>query len=539
MYYNSLKQFLAIVTIVTFSSISIQGKEPSVEQKKREVWIAIRNDGTSGDGSFNNPFDGSSADKLDQLFDRFFNVYGDNLVINFGAGTFWGTKNWQPRNNWHIRGVGIDNTILKTLPNPNSIGTVGFRPRLSSYGGEGLRNFMLSDMTFDFNIQKLRKANRVFVYYRYKKPVVSYCYVANIPEWKPNVDYYNTNFRRAGKNIAKYKGKEYIAVKKCKNKTPEDNTLWSKLQSNSYKGLESWKEVEKYSKNAMVIYLKKGYICLKNDNADKPNETQGSWVQFQENIPDPRIYTNAAFIPSAPPMGGHRVQRVKAINGQGSAIFDREDFIIGLGGDNCVIEDCIIDDFKGDYSTVMVVFFGSGSVIRNCTAYGNGRFGNMAYGDACNFEKATNIDSLTNNNVTFRNNVFVQCHRVGILVNVNGNTHKSLEKYRMSYGDKKIPFATNSMDGLFIYNNLIQMKVDAPYGAIQVQSGAAKNIVIKNNCLRTEHGNRARAIGILKAENVLVSNNICEANMYSEIISKSAILKNNQNFNGQEMKVRK
>ena len=141
---------------------------------------------------------------------------------------------------------------------------------------------------------------------------------------------------------------------------------------------------------------------------------------------------------------------------------------------------------------------GRNSVVRGCTIKANGKC--FGYGGWCcfdavfennygeNLDGATNIDSLYNRNVTFRNNVLVNCQYVGILVNVGGG-HGSSPPMWIHIDGKKIDFVNqNGMDGLYIYNNYVEMRDDAPFGAIQAQQKGLSNVVIRGNVLRTKSG---------------------------------------------------
>ena len=132
----------------------------------------------------------------------------------------------------------------------------------------------------------------------------------------------------------------------------------------------------------------------------------------------------------------------------------------------------------------------------------------------------------------------MDCREGGILVNVGGGFTENHRRYSMVIDGKAVEdFAGNSMDGLFIYNNLVQMRDDAPYGAVQAQAEGLRNVIIRNNTLRTTSGQgHARAIGILRATNVVVHDNICESNMYAEIIPPAVAWYNNLDLLGQAMK---
>src|SRR2546426_10630815 len=82
------------------------------------AWIAYRTDNVKGTGTQNDPYDGSTATKLDALL----NSFAPNTQVNFGPGTFQtqgyfdgiaaGTG-WQPKAGMKIVGSGVDVTTLK------------------------------------------------------------------------------------------------------------------------------------------------------------------------------------------------------------------------------------------------------------------------------------------------------------------------------------------------------------------------------------------------------------------------------------------
>ena len=96
--------------------------------------------------------------------------------------------------------------------------------------------------------------------------------------------------------------------------------------------------------------------------------------------------------------------------------------------------------------------------------------------------------------------------------------------------------ATSQMDGLFITGNLVQMRDGAPYGAIQVQHGGLRNVLITNNVLRTTSGSgKARAIGALRAAtHIVVAGNVCDPGMTTEIPAH-ALCYDNYDFLGNSM----
>src|SRR3989339_736298 len=66
----------------------------------REVWVAVRDDERPGTGAVSDPFDGGTVNKLNGLFEKLRNEYGDNLTINFGTGGYEGDRLCDPGNQW-------------------------------------------------------------------------------------------------------------------------------------------------------------------------------------------------------------------------------------------------------------------------------------------------------------------------------------------------------------------------------------------------------------------------------------------------------
>lgn len=93
---------------------------------RNKVYIKLRGDGVSGDGSIGNPYDGSSAVK----FDSAMRGCPANTDIYIGPGIFYTSgytetkNNIVPQNGWHIKGAGIDRTIIKPINMHSGFGTV-------------------------------------------------------------------------------------------------------------------------------------------------------------------------------------------------------------------------------------------------------------------------------------------------------------------------------------------------------------------------------------------------------------------------------
>jgi hypothetical protein len=511
----------------------------------RELWLAIRSDGRPGVGTQADPFDAGSVEKLNALLAKFHSEYRDGLTLHFGPGTFYGDRTWQAGNNWKVRGAGMDVTVFKTRPNPNRIETVGF-------SGTAV-GFEISDATFDFNVLELRKANRAFAYPKGKENGVEkhrecHFYAEHLPAWQAAASY-----RR--RDAVTHKGAEFMCVTAAERTTeePGSGSQWSALRSVHPQDLPAWEQGSTHKAGEAVATAGgTAYICLAASTAANPAANRQDWQALDAGRPDPMIYTQAVWV-HAPVVDGvkgasghNRASRVRAVNCHGSAFFDREDFVIGLGGSDNVIEDCTVERFHGDYGTLIALCDGRHSVVRGCTVKANGKcfaYGGWAcfdavfennYGD--NLDAATNIDSLYNRNVTFRGNTFVNCQRVGILVNVGGG-HYTFGPHWMTIDGKRFDLNQNGMDGLYIYNNFVEIRDDAPFGAIQAQQKGLTNVVIRGNLLRTQSGHgRARAIGVLEAAHAAVFDNVCEPGMTADAYPTVSAWHNNLDLLGNPMK---
>ncbi len=534
----------ASVIVVALGVVAAVWAAP--DNKPREVWVGLREDGKAGTGTLGDPFDGRGVEKLNALFDKFVKEYGDNLTVHFGPGIYEGDHLIAPANNWHILGAGMDITTFRTRANPNAIDAFGFRA--GGYTG-GPYGFLAQDFTVDFNVLNLRRPNRAFLYPDWRGQDVAYVYAAKLPDWAADATY------ALGKMV-RFRGQEYMALKNSKGKEPAQGEFWSALRAWNPAELPAWDAAKGYVLGEGVAKGKVGYLCIADSKGNDPASDETHWKAIDPDAPDPDIWTHAVFVHAKPPQGHNIVRRVKAINGNGAAFFGREGFMIGLGGDDCLIEDCVVEQFRGSYGSLMILDFGQHGVIRGCTVRGNADKGGtmtMAYGgwavwDAVyednfcsNVSAANNIDSLRCRNVTYRGNVFMNCKYVGILVNVGNGIVGGLEQYTMPIdGVDVTDWARSSMDGLFIYGNLVQMQDGAPYGAIQTQQQGLRNVQIHDNVLRTTSGHgKARAIGVLGATNGSVHGNVCEPGMYAEFLPApegAATWYDNLDLLGQPMK---
>ncbi len=501
----------------------------------REVWVALRTDGQAGGGTVTDPFDASSPQKLDALFAKFTDDFGDNLTIHLGPGVFRGTHRYSPRSNWKIRGAGRDITVLRTFGDPSAFETIGFRPDGRHGNPSGVE---ISDLTFDFNVAGLRRANRVCVYFEGREPRVLYTYVEAAPAWSDKQPY-----KRSYDAVVTYKGAEYLCIptSPAQGKEPAQGEFWSVLRPCEPGKLPAWEKDKPYAVGEACALDGKGYLCLAAGTKTHPAADKANWRAIRTDAPDPRIYTHAAFLTSDSPGGHNRILRAKAVGPYSSAFFDREDFVFGVGGDDSAIEDCQVSGYSGDSATQIAMFDGQNDVMRNCTVRGNDGddvhsigIGGWALQDATfennfcdNVDAGTNIDSLSNRNVTFRGNTFMRIRKVGILVNVDAPDNIVIDPANppkprlLVINSKPVDILRTKMDGLFIYNNLVEVTDDCPFGGIQAQQRALDNVKIHNNVIRTHDGkgHGRRAIGVLgkPGMNVLITDNTCDPDMCCEI----------------------
>ena len=136
---------------------------PSLSRLKRtnHVYIAIRTDGSAGDGTRRNPFDGSTSTKLDAILREISN----NTVVRLSSGTYLteGYRDDDPEAGFSIKpgckyiGAGFDKTTLKVL-------NVGLNPHLacafcSSGTNQDVSGASVENMTIDMNGTAIVAAN--------------------------------------------------------------------------------------------------------------------------------------------------------------------------------------------------------------------------------------------------------------------------------------------------------------------------------------------------------------------------------------------
>jgi len=498
-------------------SFAAEEKYAGAEPAYDEVWISPRGDGQAGTGTLTDPFDGGSVEKLNGLFEKFQAECGDHVTIHFGPGVFHGDRPWRPGNYWKILGAGMDVTVLRTQANPNARGddVVGFL----APGKEGVE---LADLTIDFNVQNLGKANRVFAWNRKGRRRVTYYHAASIEPWSADMTYEKQKHRR--QLVVEHRGREYILLgRESRGQAPDESDLWARVHPVSPASLPPWNSKTGYVFGDAVAVDDRGYLCLADESSTDPRKDAEAWKPIDGQPIDPSLYTKG-FLGSR----RCRVRRVHFTNSYGSKHLNQECFVVHLsGGGQNVVEDCYVDRFHGDYCTMLAMADGPNNVIRNCVV--RDTFGRMTFGYggwrlsdavfegnlAWNVASSTNIDSLQNRNVTFRNNTFLNCRSAGMLVNVSGSERSRL-------------------DGLFIHDNFFELCDDAAFAGIQLQAAGLSNVVVRNNVIRTVsgNGNGRSAINVSRANGVVLLGNVCEPGMRCRV-PESAKCLHNFDFRGQ------
>jgi hypothetical protein len=123
-----------------------------------QIWIAKRTDGIKGSGTASDPYDGSTATKLDALL----NSIPENTHIHLGADIFetngyadGETTGWQPKAGMKIEGSGIGVTTLRLIgaTQNKSYFAIGHALTTGSPPVPNLLDyFEVSDLTIDCNL---------------------------------------------------------------------------------------------------------------------------------------------------------------------------------------------------------------------------------------------------------------------------------------------------------------------------------------------------------------------------------------------------
>jgi hypothetical protein len=125
------------------------------------AYIAIRNDGVAGNGSVENPYDGSTAVLLDGVL----RGLAANTTIIFGPGLFRtrggagegyllpANVGWKPQTGWQMRGSGIHSTILQFIWDLHLDSEQTIQRHKMIFSAEYLSSFQIEGLTLDCNLQ--------------------------------------------------------------------------------------------------------------------------------------------------------------------------------------------------------------------------------------------------------------------------------------------------------------------------------------------------------------------------------------------------
>jgi hypothetical protein len=126
----------------------------AIDLSRAEVWIAVRTDGVAGSGTENDPYDGSTQVKFDNLMGMTFQGL-TNMLIHLGPGTFQTlgfptAGGWWPYSGWKITGSGMEVTVLKLVGVPANTrkSAIGSLYPVNNF----LTSFEVSDLTIDCNL---------------------------------------------------------------------------------------------------------------------------------------------------------------------------------------------------------------------------------------------------------------------------------------------------------------------------------------------------------------------------------------------------
>jgi hypothetical protein len=128
-------------------------------EQRREVWITIRTDGATGDGSKETPYNGSSVDRFDDLM-RSIRIT-TNMTIRLGPGVFQTrggdgggfTGVWRPQSGQRIIGSGMHATTLQLIDAGTTPSSQG-KGQTMVGSNFPVNNFEISDLTLHCNFAR-------------------------------------------------------------------------------------------------------------------------------------------------------------------------------------------------------------------------------------------------------------------------------------------------------------------------------------------------------------------------------------------------
>jgi hypothetical protein len=121
--------------------------EFSAGAQMHEIWVGIRRDAKAGRGTIDDPFDGSTREKLDALIAK----VSPKTTIHFTAGTFL-TAGIEAKEGWVIAGARKERTIIRLADNVVTGAMTETHSVITKFwDGIWLRHFELRDLTLDCN----------------------------------------------------------------------------------------------------------------------------------------------------------------------------------------------------------------------------------------------------------------------------------------------------------------------------------------------------------------------------------------------------
>jgi hypothetical protein len=144
-----LRITLSGVALATVSSfISDVSCATQTLKPPREVWIAVRTDARSGQGTMADPYDGSTPVQFDARMGSF----GPNTRIHLGRGTFqtaW-DHTWMVKDRWIVEGTGMLSTTVQIVGRLTGHPGIGVKAFATTYDS-GADGAVLKDFTIDCN----------------------------------------------------------------------------------------------------------------------------------------------------------------------------------------------------------------------------------------------------------------------------------------------------------------------------------------------------------------------------------------------------
>ena len=319
----------------------------------RHVYLALRSDEQEGSGTETDPFNASTAARFDALMARFWEthggryvsgeyVHGKPLSIHLGRGVFetaalsshgsnpsapFGTQHWLAKG-WSLRGAGMHETEIRNV-NPSPGGVWMFNSSGGSWGGPETGEITIADLTLN-----PRKSAH--------QDSATYSATITSADGKTSTATKKDHGWKVGTRI-EVNGNNYNGPTGT-----WDGGGW-KLISAVTADTFSWQ-----SKNTLT-----GSVTVKR---------VGEWNGT-------RINGTAS-----------RAERVRVIDAGAHSI--TETWPLWVGGDNCVIESCVVERCSGVMSAI-TANPGTNRTIRNCLVDGAGCTAVLGIAAVENVERCT------------------------------------------------------------------------------------------------------------------------------------------------------